>query len=82
MTIRNRGRNRVFTVNYGNSTSIHWLEMGLQISRVREQGYPTDSRCQRLLHECDGSQASGPWAICSGYRFSKGNGTSQGKEGG
>ena len=34
-----------------------------------EQGYPADSRCQRLPHGCDGSQASGPWAIGSGYRF-------------
>ena len=36
---------------------------------IREQGYPADSRCQRLPHVCDGSQASGPWAIGSGYRF-------------
>ena len=78
-TIRNRGRNRVFhrfrtenrprQYNYGNSTSIYWLEIRFQISRIREQGYLADSQCQRLPHGCDGSQASGPWAIDSGYRF-------------
>ena len=41
---------------------MYWLEIGFQISRIREQGYPADSRCQRLPHGCDGSQASGPWA--------------------
>ena len=56
-------------VEIGYSKSIYWLEIGFQISRVREQGYPADSRCQRLPHGCDSSQASGPWAIGSGYRF-------------
>ena len=37
---------------------------------MREQGYPADRRSQRLLHGPDGSEASGPWAIGSGYRIS------------
>ena len=49
---------------------IQWLRIRFQIPRIREQGYPADSRCQRLPHGCDGSQAFGPWAIGSGYRFS------------